>query len=248
MQSSIKHVAIIMDGNGRWATQRRRPRLWGHVRGASIVSDIVEASDNLGVKALTLYAFSTENWSRPLDEVTGLVKILNKFLIKERQRLIKNKVAFKVIGDTSHLNSEIKKLIQDLEHETKNFEGLKLSFAFSYGARKEIVDSINSWIVKHPNQLMTEQDFANGLYRPETGEVDLLIRTGGDFRISNFLLWQIAYAELFFTQTKWPEFSVAEYTKIINSVANRERRFGAIHSMPSLDESQQLAKQHINQI
>jgi undecaprenyl diphosphate synthase len=248
MQASIKHVAIIMDGNGRWASQRRRPRLWGHVRGASIVSDIVEASDKLGVKALTLYAFSTENWSRPLEEITGLVKILNKFLIKERQRLIKNKVAFKVIGDTSHLNSEIKKLIKDLELETKDFNGLKLSFAFSYGARKEIIDTINNWIVNNPNKKITEQEFAQGLYRSEAGDVDLLIRTGGDFRISNFLLWQIAYAELFFTETKWPDFSVAEYNKIINSVAHRERRFGAIHSMPSLDDTQRLAKQHINQI
>jgi undecaprenyl diphosphate synthase len=237
-----------MDGNGRWATQRRRPRLWGHVRGASIVSDIVEASDKLGVKALTLYTFSTENWSRPLEEVTGLVKILNKFLIKERQRLIKNKVAFKVIGDTSHLNSEINKLIKDLELETKDFKGLKLSFAFSYGARKEIIDTINNWIVNNPNKKITEQEFAQGLYRSEAGDVDLLIRTGGDFRISNFLLWQIAYAELFFTETKWPDFSVAEYNKIINSVAHRERRFGAIHSMPSLDDTQRLAKQHINQI
>lgn len=248
MQSSIKHVAIIMDGNGRWATQRRRPRLWGHVRGASIVSDIVEASDKLGVKALTLYAFSTENWSRPMEEVTGLVKILNKFLIKERQRLIKNKVAFKVIGDTSHLNPEIKKLIHDLENETKDFQGIKLSFAFSYGSRKEIIDSINELIINKPNQKITEKDFSNLLYRPETGDVDLLIRTGGDFRISNFLLWQIAYAELFFTETKWPDFSVAEYSKIIQSVANRERRFGAIYSMPSLGESQQLAKQHLIQI
>lgn len=226
--SSIKHVAIIMDGNGRWAKKRFRPRIWGHVRGSAVVSDIVEAADDLGLNALTMYAFSTENWSRPLEEVSSLFKLLKKFLIKEKARILSNNIKFKVIGDIQNLPIETVSLINEMEALTANATGLKLTFAFNYGGRAEIMRAVNAFQIAHPDRLMTEGDLTDLMYRPETGDVDLMIRTGGEQRISNFLLWQMAYAELYFTPTKWPEFTPNEFTKIISHVSNRERRFGNV--------------------
>lgn len=235
MDLGIKHVAIIMDGNGRWANQRMRPRVWGHVRGSGVVSEIVEAADNYGVKALTLYAFSTENWSRPNDEVGVLFKLLYKFLIKETKRLIKNQVSFKVIGDVSKLPSQTQAIIRELEETTKDFDGLKLTFCFSYGARNEMVYAVNKFIAENPGKQITQADIEKSLMRPETGDVDLLIRTGGEQRVSNFLLWQIAYAELCFTPTKWPDFTPSEFHSILASVSKRERRFGGLS--PNADKN-----------
>lgn len=228
--SEINHVAIIMDGNGRWAKSRFHPRVWGHIRGSSVVSTIVQEANDLGIKALTLYAFSTENFSRPLDEVKTLFKLLKKFLLKEKQRIYKNQIKFKVIGDISSLPQETQVLISNLEKETQFFKGLNLNFAFGYGGRSEIVNSVNLFIKENPGKIITENDLDQCLYNPQAGNVDLLIRTGGDFRISNFLLWQSAYAELYFTQTAWPDFSVSEFRNIISSVKNRERRFGTIEN------------------
>ncbi len=228
MSHGIKHVAIIMDGNGRWANQRLRPRVWGHVRGSTVVSDIVQAADDLGVEALTLYAFSTENWSRPSQEVGALFRLLHKFLLKERKRLLANKVSFRVIGNTTRLPQDTKDLIAKLETETKDFAGLKLTFCFSYGGRMELVHAMNSFITANPGKEITEEDVQDHLMRPETGDVDLLIRTGGEQRVSNFLLWQIAYAELCFTPTKWPDFTARELKRIVESVSKRERRFGGL--------------------
>lgn len=236
----IKHVAIIMDGNGRWAQNRAHRRVWGHVRGSSIVSDIVERSDDLGVKALTLYAFSTENWSRPPAEVKTLFSLLRKFLLKERARILKNQIRFRVIGDISKLPEATKKLILDLENETQDFKGLKLSFAFGYGGRSEIVSAVNK--LAESGQEITEENISKNMYAPETEDVDLLIRTGGDQRISNFLLWQCAYAELFFTETKWPDFSTKEFEAILRSVECRERRFGAVSETDCLDSSKEMAR------
>lgn len=235
--SSIKHVALIMDGNGRWATKRYRPRIWGHVRGASVVSDIIQAADDMGLKALTLYAFSTENWSRPVEEVSTLFRLLRKFLLKEKQRIIANNVKFKVIGQIHNLSAETIELIESLENETKNNSGLMLTFAFSYGSRSEMVMAVNQFIQKNPGREISEADFNNNMYRCETGDVDLMIRTGGEQRISNFLLWQSAYAELYFTPTKWPDFTAIEFQKIIENVSTRERRFGNISSQSGLVDS-----------
>ena len=240
--SEIKHVAIIMDGNGRWANKRFRPRIWGHVRGSGVVSDIVQAADDIGLHALTLYAFSTENWSRPLEEVSTLFKLLKKFLLKEKQRILANDIKFKVIGEISNLPAETISLINEMEVLTKDAKGLKLTFAFSYGSRSEILRAVNSFQLTSPGKLMTEADLNEHLYRPETGDVDLMIRTGGEQRISNFLLWQLAYAELYFTPTKWPEFTPSEFKKIIEHVSVRERRFGNICSQKTLDKSQELAE------
>ncbi|MFY7991685.1 MAG: polyprenyl diphosphate synthase [Bacteriovoracaceae bacterium] len=240
--SSIKHVAIIMDGNGRWAQKRLRPRVWGHIRGSSIISNIVEAADGKGLNALTLYAFSTENWSRPIAEVSTLFNLLKKFLIKERTRLLKNNICFKVIGDITNLPVETQKLISETEEMTKAAKGLKLTFAFSYGGRSEILNSVNQFIKNNPNKEMSEKDLASSLYNPESGDVDLLIRTGGDQRISNFLLWQMAYAELYFTPTKWPDFSTSEFKKILDNVTQRERRFGSVCAESDLTSSIEKAE------
>jgi undecaprenyl diphosphate synthase len=244
--SSIKHVALIMDGNGRWANKRFRPRIWGHVRGSAVVSDIVKAADDLGLNAITLYAFSTENWSRPLEEVSSLFKLLKKFLIKEKNRILANNIKFKVIGELQNLPLETVTLIKDMEALTSGASGLKLTFAFNYGGRAEIINAINSFQAKNPERLMTESDLNDLMYRPETGDVDLMIRTGGEQRISNFLLWQMAYAELYFTPTKWPDFSPSEFKKIIEHVSCRERRFGNICGQTAFEHSSEKAEIHKN--
>lgn len=244
MPHSLQHIAIIMDGNGRWATSRGRPRIWGHVRGSAKVASIVEEADTLGVKALTLYAFSSENWSRPFREVKVLFVLLKKFLLNERVRIFKNKIRFRVIGDISDLPQETQELIKRLENETMHHGGLKLTFAFGYGGRSEITYAFNKYINANPGQKINEKEFNNYLYCPDTGDVDLLIRTGGDFRISNFLLWQLAYAELYFTETKWPDFSREEFKKIVNFVTCRERRFGTIIENTNLKDAQVLAEKN----
>ncbi|MBT3584333.1 MAG: di-trans,poly-cis-decaprenylcistransferase [Halobacteriovoraceae bacterium] len=243
---NLKHVAIIMDGNGRWANQRSHQRVWGHVRGSHIVSEIVEEADELGIEALTLYTFSTENWSRPLLEVKILFKLLKKFILKERSRILKNQIRFKVIGDISELPEDTKNLVLALEEETKDLKGLKLTFAFGYGSRGEIIQSVNSFIANNPGTEISEGDITNRLFAPETGDVDLLIRTGGDQRISNFLLWQLAYAELYFTNTQWPEFGTSEFRSIVEEVSDRERRFGSVTSASSLEEATHQASKNKN--
>ncbi|WP_372655439.1 polyprenyl diphosphate synthase [Halobacteriovorax sp.] len=239
-EMNLKHIAIIMDGNGRWAQSRSHERIWGHIRGSRIVSKIVEEADELGVKALTLYAFSTENWSRPVGEVTVLFKLLKKFLLKERSRILKNNIQFKVMGDTSKLPEKTKSLIASLEGESQSNTGLMLTFAFGYGGRDEIVQATNKFIKENPGKELTEELLQSYLLMPQLGDVDLLIRTGGDQRISNFLLWQSAYAELYFTETKWPDFTRVEFKKIVEFVSKRERRFGNICSS-DLESSKLMA-------
>lgn len=240
----IKHVAIIMDGNGRWAQSRCHQRVWGHVRGSRVVSKIVEQAEDMGVEALTLYAFSSENWARPLSEIQLLFKLLKKFLMMERGRILKNHIRFKVMGDTSSLPQETQKLISELEKETRNFKGLKLTFAFGYGGRSEIVSAANKFHQLYPDREMTEADFQEMLFVPDLSDVDLLIRTGGDQRISNFLLWQLAYAEFYFTSTKWPDFTKCEFQEILLQVMSRERRFGAIQKSSHLEDTICLAKEN----
>jgi undecaprenyl diphosphate synthase len=242
MKKAINHIAIIMDGNGRWAKEKFRPRVWGHIRGSNIVTSIVEKASDIELRALTLYAFSTENWSRPDSEVSILFKLLKKFLIKERESIQKNNIQFRVIGHVSGLDLETQSLIKELERESSGNSGLKLSFAFSYGGRTEIVDSVNTFIKENPGKAITEEKLESNLYRPDVGDVDLMIRTGGDKRISNYLLWQMSYAELFFTDTKWPDFTTIEFEKIINQVSKRDRRFGSLINDGSLQKTKDLVK------
>jgi len=235
-----------MDGNGRWAERRSHCRTWGHIRGSSVVSEIVEEADSLGINALTLYSFSTENWGRPTKEVSTLFKLLKKFLLRERQRVIKNNIRFKVMGDYQDLPSQTIQIICDLEEVTENNKGLKLTIAFGYGGRSELVSSVNNWIASNPGKMISQKNINNLLLVPDLGDVDLLIRTGGDQRISNFLLWQIAYAELWFTKTSWPNFTKDEFRGIVNKAIGRERRFGTVDANTSLDHSVGLAKKNKN--
>lgn len=244
MSNNPEHVAIIMDGNGRWAQKRAHRRVWGHVRGSFVVSKIIRKASDLGLKSLTLYSFSTENWARPSGEVSTLLKLLKKFLIRERERVLKHQIRFKVMGDYSSLPESTKDLISELEELTKNFKGLKLTIAFGYGGRTELVNAVNSWIEKNPGKQIDIINLESNLMVPDLGDVDLLIRTGGDQRVSNFLLWQIAYAELIFTNTPWPDFTVDEFEKIVNDFRNVNRRFGMIESQTSLKESVIIAEKN----
>ncbi len=245
---TLNHIAIIMDGNGRWANLRSHSRIFGHVRGASNISDIVEASIDLNIKSLTLYAFSTENWSRPLDEIKVLFSLLQKFLKREEKKIIKQQIKFKVIGDLDKLPDDTQKMIRRLEELTKNFNKINLTFAFSYGGRGEIVNAVNTHIKNNPGLPVTQEDIANNLMNPEIGDVDLLIRTGGEKRISNFLLWQMAYSEMYFTKSHWPDFSKEEFNQIINDVSKRERRFGTVKRCASLFESDLKSKKNIEML
>lgn len=245
MTKKIEHVAIIMDGNGRWAQKRLRPRVWGHVRGARTVSKIVEASRVRGLKSITLYAFSTENWSRPLEEITTLFKLLKKYLQNESGNIIRNGIRFKIVGSVEGLDDHTKELITDLEARSAHNTGLILAFAFNYGGRKEITDAVNRFIANNPGKSITEDDISVNLYLPEIADVDLLIRTAGEQRLSNFLLWQNSYAEFYFTDTKWPDFTTAEYTRILDQVEMRDRRFGSLNNSSSLASSQVVAKNNL---
>jgi len=240
--SAIKHVAIIMDGNGRWAAERSHNRVWGHIRGSRLISDIVEESEELNLSALTLFAFSTENWSRPIGEIKVLFSLLKKYLKKERDRILANDIRFKVIGDSSQFPEETIEMIKSLENETVGNKGLKLTFAFGYGGRQEIVEAANLFYEKNPGKKITEQDLSENLFASDIGDVDLLIRTGGDYRISNFLLWQLAYAELYFTDVKWPSFTRGEFKNIVSQTNERERRFGGITGQRDLKSSVFLAQ------
>ena len=228
IEHNLDHVAIIMDGNGRWARRRGRPRVWGHIRGSAVISKIVEEAQNCKIQALTLYAFSTENWQRPSAEIQILFSLLQKYLAKEKKRILKNNIRFRIMGDIVKLPKAIQESIRELEDLTQDMEGLKLTFAFGYGGRDEIVWAVNNFIKKKPGVLLSEEELSQSLMIPDIGDVDLLIRTGGDLRISNFLLWQCAYAELYFTPTGWPDFGAEKFRHICQEVKKRERRFGGI--------------------
>lgn len=238
--STLKNVAIIMDGNGRWAKERRRPRVWGHVRGAEVVREIVTTAAKSDLESLTLYAFSTENWSRPTDEITSLFKLLKKFLKKEQKTILENNIQFDVIGNYKVLDSSIVELIEDLKFNSQTNTGLRLSLAVNYGGRAEIVDAVNLFLKENPTRELTETDISNYLYNPKLQDIDLLIRTSGDQRVSNFLLWQMSYSEFHFTQTKWPDFSKEEFLAILESTKKRERRFGGLVDSKSADLSSKL--------
>ena len=223
---NLKHIALIMDGNGRWATQRGYPRFFGHIRGCKIVSDIVEKASRIGVQSLTLYAFSTENWKRPDSEIQVLFKLFKKFLKKEEIKLLKNGIALKFIGDLSALSPDVRKLAMDVRENTKLGTKMDLILAVNYGSKAEILKVMNE-LKSFPHPI-TESDVQKHLWNPQVPEIDLLIRTGGDHRISNFLLWQSAYAEFYFESKLWPDFSTQDFEKILETCSKRERRFGDI--------------------
>ena len=226
-----KHIAIIMDGNGRWAKLRNKPRVFGHREGAKSVRKIVEATARLGIKNLTLYAFSTENWNRPKHEVKTLMKLLVSALKRELVLMKKNNIKLNAIGHTDKMPENVQHELQEVLDETKTNTGLVLTLALSYGARQEIQRAIKEISYKVKNNIISVENVDENiinkhLYTQNLPDVDLLIRTSGEVRISNFLLWQIAYAELYFTEELWPDFNETSLLNAITDYQLRERRFG----------------------
>ena len=220
------HIAIIMDGNGRWAKERGLNRTAGHEEGAKTVRRITQYCSDIKVKYLTLYAFSTENWERPKLEVEFLMKLLERYLKKELDVYLKNNIRFKAIGDLSRFSKSLQKTIFETQDKTANCSGLTQVLALNYGSKNEIIRA-----VKKLNELqleVSEENLESCLDTAGMGDVDVLIRTSGEVRLSNYLLWQNAYAEMFFTQTYWPDFDVGELDDILSDFSKRERRFGGI--------------------
>ena len=228
-----RHVAIIMDGNGRWAKGRGLPRLRGHHVGAESVRAVLRACRKIGVKYLTLYAFSTENWVRPRAEVTGLMSLLAKFLRDEADELHENKVRLRVIGHVEDLPAPVRKELLKVVEETRDYTEGHLILALSYGGRVELTDAVRKIAAEvkagalQPEDIQ-EKTIADHLYLPDVPDPDLMIRTSGEMRISNFLLWQLSYAELYVTQVLWPDFREEQFYEAIDAYSKRHRRFGDI--------------------
>ena len=228
-----RHIAIIMDGNGRWANVRGLPRIAGHREGVRTVRKITQICGELGIQTLTLYTFSSENWKRPVAEVGALMKLLASSLRKEVSDLMKNNVRFTVIGDMNKFDQQIKNELINASQKTKNNSGLNLNLALSYGSRQEILYATRKLVEKVTLgeieiKDISEDLFSQMLHTKDLIDPDLLIRTGGEFRISNFLLWQIAYTEIHITDRYWPEFDKQDLINAIYEYQNRERRFGQI--------------------
>ena len=223
-----QHVAVIMDGNGRWAKKRFLPRVAGHVKGVELVREMVRACLERGVHYLTLFAFSSENWRRPQEEVSLLMQLFVKALEQEVEKLDRNGVRLRIIGDLSRFEPHLQELIRKGEEKTAGNTKLDLTIAANYGGRWDIMQAMNRMLAAHPDKRegWQEADLESYLSMSFAPEPDLFIRTGGEERISNFLLWQLAYTELYFTPTLWPEFDTVEFDKAIASFQKRERRFG----------------------
>ena len=226
-----RHIAVIMDGNGRWATERGWPRARGHEAGADSVREIVRACGELGIDALTLYSFSTENWARPDDEVQALMALLASYLQNERSELVENRVQLRGIGEIDRLPDHVRRLLREAERSTEGNDGLKLTLALSYGSRREIVDAVRG-IASEVQQgtldsgQIDEATVTNRLYTAGIPDPDLLVRTSGEMRLSNFMLWQLAYTELYVTDVYWPDFRRPHLEQALAIYAKRRRRFG----------------------
>jgi undecaprenyl diphosphate synthase len=223
-----RHIAIIMDGNGRWAKQRFMPRVAGHQRGVEALREVVKACRDLGVEYLTVFAFSSENWRRPADEVSFLMSLFLKMLEREVAKLHQNDIRLRIIGDRSRFDDKLKQAMHEAEQLTLNNSALTLTIAANYGGRWDVMRAVKDMLKVHPQlaQTFTEEDLRPYLSMSDAPEPDLFIRTGGEQRISNFMLWQLAYTELYFTDTLWPAFDRSELDKAIASYQKRERRFG----------------------
>ena len=229
-----EHVALIMDGNGRWAKQRGLPRTLGHRAGVEALKEIVRYASEIGIKILTVYAFSTENWARPIEEVDYLINtLLVEYMKKEIDELNKNNVKIRILGNIDDLPVLTRKQIIEAVETTKNNTGLKFNIALNYGGRKEIVDAVKKITNMVLNGMIDEKEineelFSRYLYTAGDKDPDLIIRTSGEMRISNFLIWQSAYSEFYFTKTLWPDFTKEDLDKAINEYAKRDRRFGGV--------------------
>lgn len=232
-----EHVAIIMDGNGRWAHARGRSRAYGHIRGARVAKKIIAASADQGIKNLTLFAFSTENWFRPNNEVTFLMRLLAHRIRREYQLLIEKNIRFRVIGDISRLPDPVRTVTQHTINATRNNTGMNLIFALSYGGRQDVVSCAQRLAKAVQAGVLTPEQIDESLMASylQTGELpdpDLIIRTSGEQRLSNFYLWQSAYSEINFSQKLWPDYTVADYQSALQDFACRQRRFGRICEQP----------------
>lgn len=228
-----QHVAIIMDGNGRWAKKRLLPRNMGHKAGAKVVEQICEDAYNLGIKYLTVYAFSTENWKRSVTEVTGIMNLLRNYLKDCIERASKNNMRVRIIGDRSALDKDIVERIDELEKKTACYDGLNFTIALNYGGRDELVRAVSKIAADAEKGIISDRDIDEeliGAYldTKELPDPDLLIRTSGELRISNFLIWQLAYTEFYFTDVLWPDFDVEELKRAIRYYNGRERRYGGV--------------------
>jgi undecaprenyl diphosphate synthase len=240
-----RHVAIIMDGNGRWATARHLPRVAGHSRGVDAVRAAIEQAGRRGVEYLTLFAFSSENWKRPQDEVSTLMRLFVSALQKEVGKLDENGVRLRVVGDLTAFEPQLQALIRDAERRTMHNTRLQLAVCASYGGRWDILQSVRSLLASAPDpqalaRTLTEQQLAAHLSLSFAPDPDLLIRTGGEQRISNFLLWQCAYSELYFTHTLWPDFDAAAFDAALAWFATRERRFGQTSAQVAPSATEEL--------
>lgn len=231
--TTLNHIAIIMDGNGRWATRRGLPRFMGHRKGAETVKTITKAAAEEGIRYLTLYAFSTENWQRSPEEVSYLMDLLRQYLKNDLQEIRDNKIQIRFIGEREMLDEDIRQAMASLEAETASFDKMTLCIALSYGSRQEIVAAARkiAAAVKHGDMSPEDIDislFSDMLYTKDIPDPDLLIRTSGEQRLSNYLLWQLAYGELAFTDVLWPDFSLEDLKRIIADYKTRERRYGKV--------------------
>ena len=222
----INHVAIIMDGNGRWGLKKKKSRNSGHKAGLNTIENIIKHTIKNNIKFLTLYAFSTENWKRPQKEISFLFNLLQNFLKKKTNKLNKNGIKLKIIGDKSNFSNKLKKALINSEKITKNNKKLQINLALNYGAKNEILNAIS--LIKKKKISFTENNINKNLYTNDSPNPDILIRTGNTKRLSNFLLWQIAYTEIFFEKKLWPEFSTQDYNRILEKFKQLKRNFGSI--------------------
>jgi len=222
----IKHVAIIMDGNGRWGIKNKKSRNLGHKEGLKTVENILKETIKKKIKYLTLYAFSTENWKRPRNEIKYLFSLIENFLINKINKLNENNIRLRIIGNTNKLSKKLKELLKKSEKITKKNSVLQINLALNYGSKYEIVNAINK--VNKKKLILNEKNISNNLYTYNCPDPDILIRTGNTHRLSNFLLWQAAYSEIFFEKKLWPDFTIKDYNNILNKFKKIKRNFGSV--------------------
>ena len=224
--NKINHVAIIMDGNGRWGKKKRKSRNFGHSNGIKIIERLVKDSIKIKIPILTFYVFSTENWKRPKSEINFLFKLIDYYFVKEINRIVKNNIKINIIGSIKNLPKKIKNHLQTCIHRTRNCKKILVNLAINYGSKDEIINAIKK--LKRKKKSISVKNFVKYLYTSNLPDPDLLIRTGGKKRLSNFLLWQLAYSELYFVDKLWPDFSITDYHKIIKQFKKVKRNFGNI--------------------
>ena len=224
--NKINHIAIIMDGNGRWGKKRGKSRKYGHLNGVKVIEKIVKTSINSNIPVLTFYTFSTENWKRPKSEINFLFKLIEGYFVKEIDNLIKNSIKINIIGNIKKLPNRIKKKLQETIKRTKNCKKILVNLAINYGSKDEILNAIK--LIKKRKLSISNKSFERHLYKKDLPDPDILIRTGGKRRLSNFLLWQLAYSELYFLDKLWPDFTSLDFKKIIKNFKIVKRNFGKI--------------------